>query len=490
MANIDTNKNISAVLYNGTNIPLQSSVSYQIQAADIPNRTISLINETGQTLDTQQTPATTGGVVTFNVSNVGNYTVTSSDSAGQVWSTTVVVDGIGLFTAKVPDKDTTDNARYALNRYTPAQWHLACQNGYFSVMFDIKSKFNYTDTTSIFNNYDFFVEDIQTQEDGSEVAYFRMVYYYGGYNINPSFAFMNTADSTEFDGYYSNSGGYKYSAMRQRMMVQGESVYSQATGLKPSGNTTIADGTGIEFDKLYYTNGNGTTSGVYTYDYTTDTFTQDTEIEYFSSTSIASQNIKFVKGYFVSVGQITEEQFNTGYYYTSTGSSNSSSNPLRYTQATTYTSGTTYYGFYETLQENGVFYDALLNFVGDYLVRTNDLSSAGNNQTEYLSSTNDYCDIPCVEQITGTNRTTRLWGNRNASSSTSGISIYSYNIAGEGTKMPAYNDFQVQAIGSTYWTRSSYSASASSFCFISTNGYISTSPTHFTYGVRVGFPFA
>lgn len=479
---------IYPINYDG--LSTSSGISYQIQAADIPDRTISLIDETGQTLDTKQTPATTGGVVTFNVSNVGNYTVTSSDSAGQVWSTTVVVDGIGLFTAKVPDIDTTDNARYALNRYTPAQWHLACQNGYFSVMFDIKSKFNYTDNTSIFNNYDFFVEDIQTLEDGSEVVYFRMVNDYGSYNINPSFAYMSSAEATEFNGYYSNSGGYKYSAMRQRMMVQGESVYSQATGLKPSGNTTIADGTGIEFDKLYYTNGNGTTSGVYTYDYTTDTFTQDSEMEYFSSTSIASQNVKFVKGYFVSVGQITEEQFNSGYYYTSTGTASSTSNPLRYTQATTYTSGTTYYGFYETLQENGVFYDALLNFVGDYLVRTNDLSSAGNNQTEYLSSTNDYCDIPCVEQITGTNRTTRLWGNRNASTNTSGTSIYSHNIAGEGTKMPAYNDFQVQATGSYYWTRSSYSASAYSFCFIFSIGYIFNYSTPNPHGVRVGFPFA
>lgn len=464
---------------------------YKIQVADIPDRTISLLNETGGTLDTKQTPATTGGVVTFNVGVIGNYTVISSDSTGEVWSTTVVVDGNSIYyQAKVPDIDTTSNARYALNRYTPAQWHLACQNGYFSVMFDIKSKFNYTDTTSIFNNYDFFVEDIQTLEDGSEVVYFRMVNDYGSYNINPTFAYMSSAEATEFNGYYSNSGGYKYSAMRQRMMVQGESIYSQATGLKPSGNTTIADGTGIEFDKLYYTDGNGTTSGVYTYDYTTDTFTQDTEMEYFSSSSTAAQNVKFVKGYFVSVGQITEEQFNTGYYYTSTGSANSSSNSLRYTQASTYTSGTTYYGFYETLQENEVFYDALLNFVGDYLVRTNDLSSAGNSQTEYLSSTNDYCDIPCVEQITGTNRTTRLWGNRNASTSIAGTSIGSYNIAGEGTKMPAYNNFQVQAIGSTYWTRSSYSASASSFCCITGSGFINYISAYAATGVRVGFPFA
>lgn len=463
--------------------------SYQIQVADLPDRTIELSNSSG-TISTKTTPATTGGIVTFDVENTGEYTVTVSDTTGTLWTNTVTVNEIGIYNVKVPDiygenESVSITARYAMNRYTPSQLHTILQNGYFSKMFDVKSKWNYQDSGSIVNNYDFFVEKIEKTESGSEIAYMRLCYAISSYNINPYFAYMTSDAATSFNGYYSSAGGYKYSVMRQRMMLQGETIYSQATGLKPSGNTTIADGTGIEFDKLYYTNGNGTTSGVYTYNPETDTFTQDSEITYFSSTSNAASGEKFVKGYFKSVGTLTEEEFNAGYYYTYTGT-NSSSNPPRYTQATIYSSSTTYYGFYETLQENGVFYDAISS-ISQYLVKTDDLASTGLTNTTYISQTEDYVDLPCVEEITGINRSTKVWGNRNSSTTTSGISTNLYNIAGEGTKRPAYDDFQIQAVGTTYWTRSAYSNNANNFCCVSTNGYISNSIVYNSYGVRLGF---
>lgn len=462
--------------------------SYQIQVADLPDRTIELSNSSG-TISTKTTPATTGGIVTFDVENTGEYTVTVSDTTGTLWTNTVTVDKIGIYNVKVPDiyadgEQMSITARYAMNRYTPAQLHTILQNGYFSVMFPIKSKWNFQDSSSILNNYDFFVEDIE-KSGNSEIVYMRVVGCSNSYNINPYFAYMTSETATDFDGTYSSAGGYKYSAMRQRMMMQGDAVYSQATGLKPSGNTSISDGTGIEFDKLYYTNGNGTTSGVYTYNPKTDTFTQDSEMEYFSSSTTARTGVKFVKGYFKSVGTLTEEEFNGGYYYTMTGS-NSTSNPTRYTQATTYSSSTTYYGFYETLQENGVFYDALSS-ISQYLVKTNDLSSTGLTNTTYTSQTEDYCDLPCVEEITGINRDTRLWGNRNSSTTTPGTNTNSYNIAGEGTKRPAYDDFQIQTVGTTYWTRSAYSYNAYYFCCVSSSGYINNNFVNYSNGVRLGF---
>lgn len=462
--------------------------SYQIIAADIAGRTLKLSNSSGE-ISSQQTPATTGGRVVFNITSSGEYTITSSDGSSDIWSTTVNVTDIGIYHAFVSDiypdgESMSTTARYAMNRYTPEQLHTILQNGYFSDMFPIKSKWNFQDSSSILNNYDFFVENIE-KSGNSEIAYIRLVSTYNSYDINPYFAYMTSETATDFDGTYSSAGGYKYSAMRQRMMVQGETVYSQATGLKPSGNTSITDGTGIEFDKLYYTNGNGTTSGVYTYNPETDTFTQDSEMEYFSSSTTARTGVKFVKGYFKSVGTLTEEEFNGGYYYTMTGS-NSTSNPTRYTQATTYSSSTTYYGFYETLQENGVFYDALSS-ISQYLVKTNDLSSTGLTNTTYTSQTEDYCDLSCVEEITGINRATRLWGNIRSSSPISGTNANCYNIAGEGTKRPAYDDFQVQAIGSSYWTRSAYSNGAYSFCFIGNNGNITNHYVNSSYGVRLGF---
>lgn len=463
--------------------------SYQIQVADLPDRTVELSNSSG-TLSTKTTPATTGGVVTFDVENTGEYIITVSDTTGTLWTNTVTVNEIGIYNVKVPDiygenESVSTTARYAMNRYTPAQLHTILQNGYFSKMFDVKSKWNYQDSGSIVNNYDFFVEKIEKTESGAEIAYMRLCYAILSYNINPYFSYMASETATSFSRGYSSAGGYKYSVMRQRMMQQGDAVYSQATGLKPSGNTTIADGTGIEFDKLYYSNGNGTTSGVYTYHPETDTFTQDTEMEYFSSSSLAQTGVKFVKGYFISVGTLTEEEFNAGYYYTYI-SSTSTSNPPRYTQATTYSSSTTYYGFYETLQENGVFYDALSS-ISQYLVKTDDLASTGLTNTTYTSQTEDYVDLPCVEEITGINRSTKLWGNRNSSTTTSGTNTSSYNIIGEGTKRPAYDDFQIQTVGTSYWTRSTTSNRANSFCFVYTSGYINGINVIGSYGVRLGF---
>lgn len=464
--------------------------SYQVKVADIGGRTITLTNSSGQQIGKQTTSNTTGGVCLFTVDNPDTYTATVSDSTGNLWSNSVVVDKLGIFNIYVPDiypdgQSMGITARYAMNRYTPEQLHTILQNGYFSDMFPIKSKWNFQDSSSILNNYDFFVEKIEKTESGSEIAYMRLCYVTSSYNINPYFAYMTSETATDFDGTYSSAGGYKYSAMRQRMMVQGDAVYSQATGLKPSGNTSITDGTGIEFDKLYYTNGNGTTSGVYTYNPETDTFTQDSEMEYFSSSTTARTGVKFVKGYFKSVGTLTEEEFNAGYYYTMTGL-NSTSNPTRYTQATTYSSSTTYYGFYETLQENGVFYDALSS-ISQYLVKTDDLASTGLTNTTYTSQTEDYVDLPCVEEITGINRDTRLWGNRNSSTTTSGTNTNSYNIAGEGTKRPAYDDFQIQTVGTTYWTRSAYSSGAYYFCCVSSNGNINYHSVYSSYGVRLGF---
>lgn len=464
--------------------------SYQVKVADIGGRTITLTNSSGQQIGKQTTSNTTGGVCLFTVDNPDTYTATVSDSTGNLWSNSVVVDKLGIFNIYVPDiypdgQSMGITARYAMNRYTPEQLHTILQNGYFGDMFPIKSKWNYQDSGSIVNNYDFFVEKIEKTESGSEIAYMRLCNTTAGYNINPHFAYMASETATDFDGTYSSAGGYKYSVMRQRMMLQGETVYSQATGLKPSGNTTIADGTGIEFDKLYYTDGNGTTSGVYTYNPETDTFTQDNEMTYFSSFSTAQTGVKFVKGYFKSVGRLTEEEFNAGYYYTFTGT-RSTSNPPRYTQATTYNSSTTYYGFYETLQENGVFYDALSS-ISQYLVKTDDLASTGLTNTTYTSQTEDYVDLPCVEEITGTNRTTRLWSNRNSSTTTSGMSISSYNIAGEGTKRPAYDDFQIQTVATTYWTRSAFPNNSNSFCCVYAHGYVTNSTVYSKSGVRLGF---
>lgn len=436
----------------------QDNFKYKITTAELPNTTINL-SLGGSIVQTKTTDSTAGGKVSFDVTETGTYTVTALNGDTELWSNTVVVNNIGEYIVK---------SGKALANYTTDEMHTALQGGYFSTMFSLKDTFTLVKSGNILNNHKFFVEKI-TSANGKEIVDFRMASQYSGgtYNINPRYAHLTSASATSWSNDYSNNGGYKYSVMRQRMMKMGENVYMQAQSIKPD-DSTIADG--IPFSQMKYTD-NSNVSAIYSYNKETDTMTPLTSWQ-----AITNRETYFVKGYFKNVGTIDESTFNSGNYYTYNTST------YVYTPATTYTSSTTYYGFYEQLQEDGIFADALNTAgFGSNLVRFNDKASAGMTQTTYVSEFNDYADIPAVEEITGTNRATVLM------SGAVGTSIYSYNIVGEGTKKPAYDEFSVQATGSTYWTRSASSNSTNSFCIISDNGSIYYPTVYNPSGVRLGF---
>ena len=132
------------------------------------------------------------------------------------------------------------------------------------------------------------------------------------------------------------------------------------------------------------------------------------------------------------------------------------------------------------MQEDGIFVSALSS-LSDYLVRFSESASAGGTQTSTVSSFGDYVDIPAVEEITGINRTKTLF------SGASATSINAYNLANEGTKKPAYDAFDKQAIGYDYWTRSAYSNATPNFCYIGANGGISGTNVYNSYRARIGF---
>ena len=360
-----------------------------------------------------------------------------------------------------------------MSSYTFAEWHTILQGGYFSIMFNLKDSFTYSQSGNILHNHKFFVEKI-TQVGGKEIVDFRMANKYSGgnYNIFPYIAWVTSSSATSWTSGYRSYGGYKYSAMRQRMMEIGEDVYSQATGILPddySGTLT----TGIKFSDLKYSD-TGLTCPIYSYSSSADTMTQ---LNAPLTAAPSNTAIMLIKGYFKSVGQIDETTFNNGVYYTAT----TVSMATIYTKATTYTSGTTYYGLYEKLQEDGIFAGALKtsNFAS-YLAKFNDNASAGGTQTSMVSSFSDYADIPAVEEITGVNRTTTLM------SGVSAQNINAYNLPNEGTKKPSY-DFSVQAIGSEYWTRSAHSYNSYFFCYIIGYGDIYYTYVYATTGVRLGF---
>lgn len=461
---LDTTKKVTKISYNGVEFPLPEGSPYKITTAELPNTTIEL-SFGGSVVSTKTTDATTGGKVSFNVNDSGTYTIRALDSNNtELWTNTVTVSDNGEYIVK---------SGKALSSYTFAEWHTILQGGYFSIMFSLKDSFTYSQSGNILHNHKFFVEKI-TQVGGKEIVDFRMANKYSGgnYNIFPYIAWVTSSSASSWTSNYRSFGGYKYSAMRQRMMEIGEDVYSQATGILPddySGTLT----TGIKFSDLKYTD-TGLACSIYSYSSSADTLTL---LNAPLTAAPSNTAIMLIKGYFKSVGQIDETTFNAGVYYTAT----TVSSATIYTKATTYTSGTTYYGLYEKLQEDGIFAGALKtsNFAS-YLVKFSDSASAGGTQTSMVSSFSDYADIPAVEEITGVNRNTTLM------SGVSAQNIGAYNLAGEGTKKPSY-DFSVQATGSDYWTRSAYSNNNNYFCYIYYYGYITYYYVSVTSGVRLGF---
>lgn len=448
------------------NVP-QYTGSYYIITAELPNTTINLYNSSSTLLATVTTHATTGGTVSFSLNAVGTYTVEAVDSNNvQLWTKTVELTNIGVYNVK---------SGKALTNYTAAELHTICQGGYFEYMFSLKDKWTFTQSGSILNNYAFFVAKISTINGKNQVL-FRLAKPYTNalYAWNNRFTYLANSSATTFSNSYSSAGGYKYSEIRRVCMKQGDAVWSHATSIKPD-DSTLTDG--IPFSQLYYSD-TGLTSKTYTYDPSTDSFAENSSFVYPLS---YNTNNQFIKGYFKSVGQIDEETFNAGKYYTYI-STPGAVNRYGYTLATSYSSGTTYYGFYETLQEDGIFYSALSS-IHQYLVRFEDYSSTGLTNTTYLSYTDDYVDIPCVEEETGLNRSVTMFSGVGATSAGA------YNIAGEGSLLPSYDTFDMNATGYNYWTRSAGSNNNNYACCINYNGNINSNSTIITNYVRAGFIF-
>ncbi|MEG1565309.1 MAG: hypothetical protein RR342_01025 [Bacilli bacterium] len=449
------------------NVSSAVSGTYVLRVAELPSTTIKVYSSSNVLLDTYTTDSTTGGMHDFTFSTPDTFTITAEENGSVIWTKTAIINAPMVYNVK---------GRSILN-LTKEQIHLACVNGYAQYMWELKDKWTFVQSGSILNNYLMMIEKFIINNDNTTYIKFGLAkpYTNASYIIDPYFAYLTGADATAFSSIYSSAGGFKYCDFRQKCMKSGDPVYIQATGVKPT-DSTLVDG--IKFDEFYYTDGNGSKSGIYTYDPSTDSFTEDTEITYFTESLIAITGEKFLKGYFKSVGQITEEVFNAGYYYSRTTVSIA---PI-YTRETTWVSGTTYYGFYETLQEDGIFLSSLSS-IRPYIKPSQDYSSTGLTNTQYLQLTEDLISIPCVEEHTGVNRTSTL------ESGVSAMNAYAYNVAGEGELLPAYNAFDVLATGYNYWTRSAHSSASYAFCSITSSGYIDTNGVTITCYARVGFIF-
>lgn len=436
--------------------------NYKIKVAELTGVTFKLLME-DTVLQTKSTPEVTGGIVTFDLTDPGVYKVKAVNTSDEeLWNSEVNVDTEGIFNVKVPDSSTG----YALNRYTLEQLHIICQNGYFSTMFDIKSKYNFRQTGSIMNNYDHFVEDIE-QNNGGEEVIFRSCSSVEGkaFNMNENVGYLASSSSTSFAKFTSALGGYKHSWLRTNFMKKGDEVYTQVGYVKPD-NSSITGGT--EFSKFYYTDSDKT-SNIYSYDASSDTFTPDSEFIYYNdygnSDTMRAQHCKFVKGYFKKIGTLTQAQFNSGHYYYSTSSYYTS-----LSLATTYSSSTIYWGLYETIQEDGMFVNAYSS-LRNYMKPINCKSNVGIYNDNHLGNYSDLVTIPVLEEITGLNKDTLLFSNKTTKGVTKGIKLYAGSMSGEGKKKPAYDNIDViSADYNRYWTASVYALTYNQFCVIAGNG--------------------
>lgn len=460
---LSTNLKIGKIKYNGKNVNLfagktntQSGATI-IKVADLAGVTFQLLDVDLNVLQTATT--TTSHSISFSVSSTGVYFV---KNVTKDWIKSVEVKDIGVWYVAKDD---------ILNTYTLTELHQICQEGLASTMFTPGSELLIEDANSIYNGKYIFIEHIETLDDGSEQIHFRLSNYYTGgtYNINPYYSYLKTNTATSFTtSQYSSEGGFKYSAMRQRMQAQGEETWSQATGIKPD-DSTIS--TGIKFSEIYYTDGNGATSALYQYDQANDDMVA---LDTFPETQTQYVAL-FVKGYFKSVGKLTQDVFDSGYYYTFASNV--------YTRATTYSSSTTYYGFYETLQEDGIFYAGFKSTFGDYMVKKEMVGSVGRTNTTNLQTFSDYANINSIEELFGLNRNMKL------KNGTAATSANFYNVEGEGSKYDVYN-YENRTLGNNYWTRSVSSNGSNGFCYVSNNGYCNYNYVYYTTYFRPGFVFA
>ena len=433
----------------------------KIRCAEMPDVTITL-SQNGTDIESKTTPATTGGIVDFDVDTVGTYTLTATGTGITTWTHNVDVEELNTI---------IECKAGILNNYTKNQIHTACQGGYAHNMWSVQDQWTYVKSGDLFNNTKLMIAQFYSVDGKDQILWAHASQTSATYQWNPYMSYLTSASATAWTRGSSTYGGCKYSALRRLFMKQGDEVYSQATGILPddySGTLT----TGVKFSELVYSD-TQVQCPIYSYNCVTDTMTLLTDA---SLTAPSNTAMMFIKGYFKSVGTIDETTFNNGIYYTYT-----SSDPAYvYTKATTYNSSTTYYGLYETMQEDGAMYSGYSD-LQDIMIKITRTASAGGIQTTKVSSYSDYISPLSVEEITGLNRDMTLPSGATATSANA------YNIAGEGTKLDGF-DFRTQATGTIYWTASANSSYNYNACSISkSGGIISNYSVNYSYAVRPCF---
>ena len=207
---------------------IENATGYAIVTAELAGVTLTLSKD-GTTIDTQETPATTGGVVTFAPTETGTYTITATAGGTTKWTNTIAVTGIGTFNCK---------SGLNLRDYALADINTACKNKYAKYMFKLGDYFiadSFMGSTSQDYTKCYLVDfDNQVDENGNAVG--------------ATFEFVRTPSTYKYNETTTNrNNGISYigSGLRAKCCPSGtvQYIYDTSVNASTSGTYYVYDNT-------------------------------------------------------------------------------------------------------------------------------------------------------------------------------------------------------------------------------------------------------
>ena len=101
-----------------TNTYISSESGYVLKAAELNGVTLTLSKD-GTTISSQTTPSPNGGVVTFNPTSGGEYTITATANGETKWTNTILLGDVGVYNCKSGLK---------MREYTLEEINTICKN--------------------------------------------------------------------------------------------------------------------------------------------------------------------------------------------------------------------------------------------------------------------------------------------------------------------------------------------------------------------------
>ena len=179
-----------------------------IVLAEMPNVTIKMETESGTLVESKTTNATTGGSVSFSVSEYGNYRFTAYDSEeNQLWTKLFGVPSGGIYNCKVGK---------AFADYTDDEVNLAAKNDYAKVMWSVDDE---RTTTIMGGSRKIHIADFNHYKKVDGTGYCGMVLEMNEY-VTTSYKHNTTNDNTI---------GWEGSLIRQNGLADGDYYYIKAT---------------------------------------------------------------------------------------------------------------------------------------------------------------------------------------------------------------------------------------------------------------------